>query len=101
MSEFDNADFMSTEDEEALEALFETPANELEGDARTVTIRTSGGSTSVPWSEGITLEEAFQNTSLVMRTRADFYLDDAQIEMGTVLPAGAVITAIGATQKGG
>ncbi len=80
---------------------FEFEENELEGDERTVTIRTSSSSEVVPWREGMTLEDAFNQSNLVMRTRADFYLDNVVIEMDTVLPAGAVVTAIGATQKGG
>jgi len=83
---------------------FEDPEIEegsLEGDDRTVTIRTSGHSEVIPWNEGITLQEAFDATNLLMRARTDFYLDNATIEMGTVLPAGAVVTAIGATVKGG
>jgi len=75
--------------------------NSLEGDERTVTIRTSGSSEVVPWREGLTMGEAFESTGLLMRTRTDFYLDNAVIDMNTVLPAGAVVTAIGATQKGG
>ena len=71
------------------------------GDERTVTIRTSGKSEVVAWREGITLQEAFEATNFLMNTRTDFYLDNATIEMDTVLPAGAVVTAIGATQKGG
>jgi len=80
---------------------FEFEENELEGDDRTVTIRTSSSSEVVPWREGMTLEDAFNLTNLVMRARTDFYLDNVIVEMDTVLPAGAVITAIGATQKGG
>jgi len=80
---------------------FEFEENELEGDERTVTIRTSSSTEVVPWREGMTLEDAFNLTNLVMRARTDFYLDNAVIGMDTVLPAGAVVTAIGATQKGG
>lgn len=94
---FDNGDFDTPEFEEE----FALVQNELEGDERTVTIRTGGTSEIVPWREGMTLEDAFNDTNLVMRARTDFYLDDATIEMGTVLPSGAVVTAIGATQKGG
>jgi len=75
--------------------------NELEGDDRTVTIRTSGSSEVLAWNEGMTLEQAIQEAGLLLRTRSDFYLDNASIGMDTVLPAGAVVTAIGATQKGG
>jgi hypothetical protein len=93
--EFDTPDFLDAFD---FNIEFEPS---LEGDERTVTIRTSGSSEVVPWREGMTLEDAFNHTGLVMRARADFYLDNATINMGTVLPAGAVVTAIGATQKGG
>ena len=89
--EFDILEFLGS-------AEFENP---LEGDERAVTIRTSGGSQSVPWEEGITLEEAVNEANLVLQTRTAFYLEDNEIEMGTVLPAGSTITAIGATQKGG
>jgi hypothetical protein len=107
MSEqFDSPEFAVPEIEEEEEEVlfddeFDIEENFLEGDERTVTIRTSGATEVVPWREGMTLEDAFNDTNLVMRARTDFYLDNAIIEMSTVLPAGAVITAIGATQKGG
>ena len=91
--EFDTIDYIE-------DAEFEF-ANPLEGDERAVTIRTSGRSEVVPWEEGLTLEEAIRGANLVLQTRAVFYLDDNEIGMETVLPAGAVVTAIGATQKGG
>jgi len=93
---FDSADFMDDDEFE-----FDLEENELEGDERTVTIRTSGSAQVIPWREGITLAEAFEESGLLMRARTDFYLDNAVIDMDTVLPAGAVVTAIGATQKGG
>lgn len=96
--EFDNLD--SGNLEENFDE-FEFEESELEGDDRTVTIRTSSSSEVVPWREGMTLEDAFNLTNLVMRARTDFYLDNVIIDMDTVLPAGAVVTAIGATQKGG
>lgn len=96
--EFDTPEFDEMDDN--LDE-FEFEENELEGDERTVTIRTSSSSEVVPWREGITLEDAFNLTNLVMRARTDFYLDNTVIDMDTVLPAGAVVTAIGATQKGG
>jgi hypothetical protein len=107
--QFDDMEFVEEEEdleveeelEDEFDEEFEIVDNFLEGDERTVTIRTSGASVSVPWEEGITLQEAFDQTDLVLRTRADFYLDNNTIEMETVLPAGAVVTAIGATQKGG
>ena len=94
--EFDTLDLGNTNFDEP-----EIEETSFEGDERTVTIRTSGHSEVVPWDEGMTLAEAFDSTSLVMRARTDFYLDNATIGMDTVLPAGAVVTAIGATQKGG
>jgi hypothetical protein len=99
--EFDTPEFLPEEEEEQFDDGFNIEEEFLAGDERTVTIRTSGSTEVIPWSEGMTLEDAFNDTNLVMRARADFYLDNAIITMDTVLPAGAVITAIGATQKGG
>ena len=97
---FDSPEF-EVEDEAFEEEEFETEPNPLEGDMRAITIRNTSGSEIIPWREGMTLADAIQAGNLVLRAQADFYLDDVAISMDTVLPAGAVVTAIGASQKGG
>lgn len=73
----------------------------MEGDERVVTIRYSGDSDAVPWEEGLTLEQALTIANTNLSTRSKFFMNDVELEMDTVLPAGATVVAVGASQKGG
>lgn len=77
------------------------PEFELPDPASVITVRTSGGETRyVPTSEPLTVAEVLLRSDLRPTGAVQYWLNGAQVQSNSVVPAGSTMTLIGSVKGG-